>query len=161
MFFRLTNLPPTFQRMMNQIFGDLIAQGVLEIYLNDLLLYTKMLEEHQEVTAEVLRRLKENKLYLRLSKCVFEQKEVEFLGVIISKKSVHIDPVKTEAIDSWRTPKNNKEVKSFTVFCNFYQDFIADFLTIAKPLHALSKKDKIFEWTEECKRMFQLLKSRI
>ncbi|GLB35246.1 putative reverse transcriptase-rnase h-integrase [Lyophyllum shimeji] len=94
MFFGLTNSPATFQTMMNDIFRDLIAQGVVCVYLDDILIYTKTLEEHRRITRIVLDRLREHRLFLKPEKCEFERTEIEYLGLIISHGTASMDPVK-------------------------------------------------------------------
>ncbi len=88
MFFRLTNSPATFQWMMNNIFRDLIGEGKVTIYLDDILIFSKNLDEHQRIVKRILQRLRENKLFLKAEKCEFEVLGTEYLGVIISEDSV-------------------------------------------------------------------------
>jgi hypothetical protein len=88
MYFGLTNSPATFQTMMNEIFQDLITEGVIFVYLDDILIFTNSMEEHCQITRLVLDRMCEHKLYLRLEKCEFEQIRIEYLGVIISHNKV-------------------------------------------------------------------------
>jgi len=120
MFFSLTNSPTTFQTMMDDIFEDLISEGVVVVYLDDILIFTETLEEHRKVTRRVLDLLEKHKLYLRPDKCEFEKTMVEYLGVIISHNSVSMDPVKIAGVTEWPTPMNKKEVQSFLGFTNFY-----------------------------------------
>ena len=93
MFFGLTNSPATFQTMMNDIFRDLIAEGVVCVYLDDILIYTRDLEEHRRVSRIVLDRLREHQLFLKPEKCEFEQTKIEYLGLIISHGTAEMDPV--------------------------------------------------------------------
>jgi hypothetical protein len=93
MFFRLTNSPATFQTMMNDILRDLINEGKVIVYLDDILIFTEDLEEHQRLVRRVLQVLQENRLYLKLEKCDFEKTEIEYLGVIISYNSMKMDPI--------------------------------------------------------------------
>jgi hypothetical protein len=86
MYFGLTNIPATFQMMMNEIFQDLITEGVISIYLDDILIFTSMLEEHRRITHLVLDRMREHKLYLRPEKCEFEKTRIDYLSIIISWK---------------------------------------------------------------------------
>jgi hypothetical protein len=116
MFFGLTNSPATFQTMMNDIFRDLIAEGVVVVYLDDILIFTETIEQHREVTRRVLRLLEENQLFLKPDKCEFEKTKVEYLGVIISHNSVEMDPVKIAGVTEWPTPTSKKEVQSFLGF---------------------------------------------
>ena len=145
MFFGLTNSPATFQSLMNSIFADLIARGVVAVYLDDILIYTKTLEEHREVVREVLKRLEENDLYLRPAKCEFEVQEVEYLGMIIRENHVSMDPAKVRAVKEWPEPRNLTDVRGFLGFANFYRRFIEGFASIARPLNDLTKKEVPFQ----------------
>ena len=120
MFFGLTNSPATFQTMMDDIFNDLISEGVVVVYLDDILIFMETIEEHQEVTHRVLELLKKHKLYLHPDKCKFEKTTIKYLGVIISHNSITMDPVKITGITEWPTPTNKKEVQSFLGFTNIY-----------------------------------------
>ncbi|GLB35706.1 putative retrotransposable element tf2 155 kda protein type 1-like [Lyophyllum shimeji] len=146
MFFGLTNSPATFQTMMNDIFRDLIAQGVVCVYLDDILIYTKTLEEHRRITRIVLDRLREHRLFLKPEKCEFERTEIEYLGLIISHGTASMDPVKVAGVAEWPVPKNKKEVQSFLGFTNFYRRFIRDFSHHARPLFDLTAKDVAWTW---------------
>ena len=131
MFFGLTNSPATFQTMMDGIFEDLISEGVVVVYLDDILIFTKTLEEHRKVVRKVLEILREHGLSLKPEKCEFEKTSIEYLGVIISHDLVNMDPVKVAEVLEWPTPSNKKEVQSFLGFVNFYRQFIEGFSHIA------------------------------
>ena len=103
MFFGLTNSPATFQTMMNDLFRELVTEGSVVVYLDDILIFTESVEQHREVTRRVLRILEENRLFLKPSKCEFEKTKVEYLGVIISHNSVEMDPVKVAGVAEWPT----------------------------------------------------------
>jgi hypothetical protein len=120
MYFGLTNSLATFQTMMNEIFQDLITEGVVSVYLDDILIFTNSMEEHRRITCLVLDWMREHKLYLWPEKCKFEQTRIEYLGVIISHNKVEMDPVKNPGVADWPTPSNRKEVQSFVGFMNFY-----------------------------------------
>ena len=109
---------------MNSIFADLVAKGVVAVYLDNILIYTKTIEEHRKIVRKVLRRLEENDLYLWPAKCEFEQTEVEYLGMIIRENHVSMDPAKVQAITDWPTPRNLTNMKGFLGFSNFYCHFI-------------------------------------
>src|ERR1700759_172817 len=158
MFFGLTDSPATFQTMMNEIFEDMISEGVVAVYIDDILIYTKDLEQHRDVTRRVLERLREHKLYLKEEKCEFCRTKVEYLGMIISENTVKMDPTKVSGVRDWPTPKNVTEVQSFPGFENFSRRFIKDFARIAIPLFGTTKKDVPFTWTEDCQRAFDSLK---
>ena len=142
MFFGLTNSPATFQTMMNDIFHDLIAEGVVCVYLDNILIFTKTQEEHCRIVCLVLEQLHQHQLYLKPEKCKFEQTQVEYLGLIISHGTVEMDPVKVAGVADWPAPQNKKEVQSFLGFTNFYQQFIQDFSHHARPLFDLTSKDQ-------------------
>jgi hypothetical protein len=110
MFFGLTNLPTTFQTMMDDIFQEEIVQGWLKIYMDDMIIATKDDEEdHQRKVDHVLQKLIDNDLFLKPEKCQFHVKEVEYLGVIIGGGKVKMDPIKVKGITEWPTPKTVKE----------------------------------------------------
>jgi transposase InsO family protein len=161
MFFGLTNSPATFQTMMNDIFHELIMEGVVVVYLDDILIFTKTVEEHRAVTRRVLELLRKHKLFLKPDKCEFEKTKVEYLGVIVSHNSVEMDPVKVAGVADWPTPENKKEVQSFLGFVNFYRRFIRDFSHHARPLFDLTKKDVKWEWSADEQSAFDTLKDLI
>jgi hypothetical protein len=146
MYFGLTNSPATFQTMMNEIFQDLITEGVVSVYLDDILIFTNSLEEHCRITRLMLDRMREHKLYLWPEKCEFEKTRIEYLGIIISHNKVEMDPVKIVGVVDWPTPSNTKEVQSFISFVNFYQCFIPGFSHHTHTLFDLPMKDVRFIW---------------
>ena len=101
MFFRQCNSPPTFQAFMGSTFGDMIAEGWLIIYMDNILVFAKTLEEGKEWTKRVLKRMKEEDLHLKLAKCTFNQVEVEYLGLVVKDGEVHMDPTKLQAVEQW------------------------------------------------------------
>jgi hypothetical protein len=137
MFFGLTNSPATFQAMMNDIFRDLISAGHVIVYMDDILIFTDDIATHRLITRQVLQILLDNNLSLKLEKCVFEVEEVEYLGVIIAHGTVRMDPKKVEAVASWPTPRNKKDVQQFLGFVNFYRRFVRNFARLATPLNRL------------------------
>jgi RNase H-like domain found in reverse transcriptase/Reverse transcriptase (RNA-dependent DNA polymerase) len=161
MFFGLTYSPSTFQTMMNNIFQDLIMEGMVCVYLDNILIFTKGIKEHWQVTRLVLERLQQHKLFLRHDKCEFEQTMIEYLGLIILEGEVRMDPVKVAGVTEWPTPTTKKEVQSFLGFANFYRRFIEGFLHHAKPLFELTKKDRKWSWGEEQQQAFDEIKGRV
>lgn len=161
MFFGLTNSPATFQAMMDDIFRDLILNQQIVVYMDDILIFLRTLQEHQSVVREVLQRLRKNKLFLKLDKSTFETEETDFLGVIVGKGRSQMDQIKTKAIDEWSTPKNLRELRSFVQFCNFYQHFIPNFATITKCFNTLTEKNQLWNWQAEHERSFQALKDAV
>jgi len=161
MFFGLCNSPATFQTMMNDIFKELIDEGVVVVYMDDILIFTKTKEELEKVTCRVLQILKDNNLYLKPEKCTFEAEKIEFLGLIVSENRVEMDPVKIEGVRSWPAPKTVKQLQSFLGFINFYRRFIEGFAKIARPLNDLTKKTVSWTWGEKQQVAFDLLKQRV
>jgi len=131
MFFRMANSPATFQTMMNDVFRTVIAKGIVVVYLDDILIFMKIEEEHERAVWRVLEILAEHKLFLRLEKCEFHQKQIEYLGLVISENEVAIDLVKVARVCKWPIPENWTDVQAFIGFINFYRHFIQDFSTIA------------------------------
>ena len=161
MFFGLTNSPATFQAMMNTLFRDLIASGKVVIYLDDILIFTRTLEEHREIVRQVLKVLRDNHLYLKPEKCDFEQSSIEYLGMIVEEGVIRMDPAKVAAITDWPKPTKKRELQSFLGFCNFYRRFIRDFSKIARPLYNLTKQDVPWHWDTEQQQAFDKLKEQV
>jgi len=110
MFFGMTNSPATFQTIMNNIFRNLIAEGIVVVYLDDILIFTKMKEEHEQAVRRILQVLKENKLFFRLEKCEFCKQRIEYLGLVILENEVSMDSVKVAGVREWPTPENKTDV---------------------------------------------------
>ena len=142
MYFELTNSPATFQTMMNNLFRDLINQGDTATFIDDILVATDTEEEHDELVEEVLKRLEENNLFVKLEKCKWKVREVEFLGVIIGPRGVEMQEEKVEGVLNWLAPRNIKEVQKFLGLANYYRRFIRNFAKIAAPLHTLVRKEQ-------------------
>src|SRR5260370_6226361 len=140
MFFGLCNSPATFQMMMNDILQDFIHNGEAICYMDDILVYSCTLSNHQRIVHQVLSTLQKWRLFLKPEKCKFEQKEVEYLGLVILKDHVAMDLTKVHRVMEWPTPMKVKEVQSFLGFVNFYQKFICDFSDVTCPLYALTRK---------------------
>jgi Reverse transcriptase (RNA-dependent DNA polymerase) len=158
MFFGLTNSPAMFQTMMNDIFQDLIMEGHVCVYLDDVLIFTKTLAGHQRILRLVLEHLRLHRLYLRPEKCKFKRTRIEYLGLIVSQGKVEMDPVKVAGVMDWPVPKNRKEVQAFLGFAKFYRRFVKGFLHHARPLFKLMKKDSKWSWGECEQQAFDGLK---
>ena len=124
MFFGLCNSPSTFQNMMDEIFIKELQEGWLVIYMDDMLLFSKDKQELETNTLQVLKKLRENDLFLNLDKCMFCVEEVEYLGMIISENKISMDKTKLAGILNWPVPTTMKQVRSFLGFGNFYRKFI-------------------------------------
>jgi hypothetical protein len=146
--FGLCNAPATFQTFMDEQFKDLIATGHVVIYLDDILIFTTTILILEQLTHQVLQCLLDLDLFLRPEKCSFNQTSIEYLGIIISKGELHMDPIKLKAVRDWPRPKTVKDIQKFLGFCNFYRRFIKDYSELARPLFDLTRKGEPFIWTE-------------
>jgi len=160
MFFRLTNSPATFQAMMNELLRDLTNTGKVAVFIDDVIVGMEMEEGHNELVAEVIKRLEENDLYVKLEKYKWKVKEVEFLRVVIGPERIKMEKEKVKGVLEWPMPKCVKDVQKFLGLANYYCQFIKGFATVARPLHDLVKKDKKWEWTEKEEKAFKELKER-
>ena len=158
--FGLKNAPATFQAFINTVLRPFLEKFVI-IYLDDILIYSKTKEEHHQQVRQVLQKLLENNLYAKLKKCEFDKEKVEFLGYVLSGKGISTDPNKIKSIEEWPRPTCVKDVQRFVGLCNYYRRFVENFAFIAKPLHNLTKKNKKFEWTNDCEQSFLELKKRL
>jgi len=120
MFFGMTNSPAIFQTMMNDIFQNLIAEGIMVVYLDDILIFTRTEEEHMKAIRRVLQVLQEHKLFLCPEKCEFCKEQIKYLGLVISENEVSMDLVKVVGVQEWPTPENKTDVQAFLGFVNFY-----------------------------------------
>jgi hypothetical protein len=118
--FGLTNAPATFQTLMNTILHPYLDKFVV-VYIDDILVFSKTLEEHLEHLELVLLKLRENRLFAKLSKCEFLLKEIQFLGHIVTPNGIKVDPSKISAIKDWPRPKKLKDLQSFLGLANYYR----------------------------------------
>ena len=128
--------------MMNDLFHNLINQGNMATFIDDIIVAIEMEEEHDEVVEEVLKQLKENNLFVKPEKYWWKVKEVEFLEVVIELKRVKMQKEKVEGVLNWPMLRNIKEVQKFLGLANYYRQFIKDFVKLAAPLHVLVRKEK-------------------
>jgi hypothetical protein len=143
--------------LMNGIFMEYLDKFVI-VFLDHILLYSKLEEDHENHVRMVLQVLREHQLYAKLIKCLFYQNKIHYLGHIISEEGIVMDPEKIEAIKGWKTTKNVIEVKYFRGLASYYRRFIVGFSRIAHPITFLQRKGNKFQWMEECERSFQQLK---
>src|SRR5258708_31912280 len=161
MFFRLCNSPAMFQMMMNDILQDFIHNGEAICYMDNILVYSHTLSNHWWIVCQVLSTLWKQRLFLKPEKCKFEQKEVKYLRLVISKDHVAMDLMKVHGVMEWPTPMKVKEVQSFLGFVNFYQKFICDFSDTAHPLYALTRKTQQWVWGSPKQEAFNALKKAV
>ncbi|KAI3811474.1 hypothetical protein L1987_21198 [Smallanthus sonchifolius] len=158
--FGLTNAPAVFMDLMNRVCRPYLDKFVI-VFIDDILIYSKSKQEHEEHLRLVLDLLKQEQLYAKFSKCEFWLKEVQFLGHVINEAGIHVDPAKIEAVKNWIAPKTPTEIRSFLGLAGYYRRFISNFSKIAVPLTALTHKGRIFEWGQEQEEAFQTLKEKL
>ncbi|KAG7599432.1 Reverse transcriptase domain [Arabidopsis suecica] len=158
--FGLTNAPSTFMRLMNHVLRKHIGVFVV-VYFDDILVYSKNLEDHVMHLRLVLDLLRKEKLYANFKKCTFCTDNLVFLGFVVSADGIKVDEEKVKAIREWPSPKNVSEVRSFHGLAGFYRRFVKDFSTIAAPLTEVIKKDVGFKWEAAQEGAFQTLKEKL
>ena len=157
--FGLSNAPSTFMRLMNEVLRPLIGQFIV-VYFDDILVYSKSQEEHLNHLRSVFELLRKHKLYGKLEKCDFMVPNVVFLGYVVSKEGISMDPSKVEAIKSWPTPSSITEVRSFHGLASFYRRFIKNFSTLVAPITDCLKKGT-FDWPKSAQKAFESLKEKL
>ena len=130
--FGLTNAPTAFMDLMNRVFASYLDRFVV-VFIDDILIYSKSSLEHEEYLRMVLQTLREKKLYAKLQKCEFWMNSVTFLGHVISKEGISVDPKKVEAVVDWSRPTNVSEICSFLGLAGYYRRFVEGFSSIAMP----------------------------
>ena len=161
--FGLCNAPSTFQALMNKIFRPYLGKFVL-IYVDDIMVMSRSLEEHEDHLAKVLQVLKDNELYVKLSKCDFQKQELKFLGHIVSGDGVKVDPAKTSVVRDWPTPTSVTHVRAFLGLCNYFRKFLQGYTTMVLPLIRLTRKDVLWgpdTWTPACQAAFEQVKQAL
>ena len=159
-FFGLTNSPATFQAMMNDIFKEEIREGWVSIYMDDILIHTDNdIVKHQEYVYQILQKLEENDLYLKLEKCAFKQQRIKFLGVVLEGGTIQMDLSKIKGVANWPAPKTVKDVWAFLGFTGFYCYFVPNYSNIARPLIDLTKKATPFHWEIPQFKAFETMKT--
>ncbi|GJR89352.1 putative reverse transcriptase domain-containing protein [Tanacetum coccineum] len=154
--FGLTNAPAVFMDLMNRVCKPYLDKFVI-VFIDDILIYSKTKGEHSEHLKIILDLLKKEKLYAKFSKCDFWLESVQFLGHVINREGVHVDPAKIEAVKNWPVPKSPTEVRQFMGLAGYYRRFIEGFSLIAKPLTKLTQKNKRFEWGADWMKAFKSL----
>ncbi|KAI3746350.1 hypothetical protein L6452_08780 [Arctium lappa] len=154
--FGLTNAPAIFMDLMNRVCRPFLDQSVI-VFIDDILVYSKSESEHEQHLREVLEVLRKERLYAKFSKCDFWLKEIQFLGHVVTRDGVKVDPSKIEAMMNWESPKSPSEIRSFLCLAGYYRRFIQDFSKIASSLTLLTRKNVKFEWTETQEKAFRIL----
>jgi hypothetical protein len=141
--FGLTNAPSTFMCLMNEVLRSFIGKFMV-VYFDDILIYSKSLDEHIEHLRAVFGALHEARLFANLKKCIFCTDRVAFLSYVVTPQGIEVDEAKNEAIKSWSILATLTQLWSFLGLVGFYQCFMRDFSTIAAPLNDLTKKSVPF-----------------
>ena len=161
--FGLTNVPATFQHLMENCLGELYLSWCI-IYLDDIIVFSNNPEDHLHRLRGVFDKLEKAGLKLKPKKCEFFKTKIAYLGHIVSAKGIETDPKKVEAVRNWTVPKTVTDVRSFLGFTNHYRRFIKGYANVARPLNLLvsgdnaNRKKALIEWTEECQIVFDKLK---
>ncbi|GJR41754.1 putative reverse transcriptase domain-containing protein [Tanacetum coccineum] len=158
--FGLTNAPAVFMDLMNRVCKPYLDKFVI-VFIDDILIYLKNKQEHEEHLKLILELLKKEELYAKFSKCEFWIPKVQFLGHVIDSEGIYVDPAKIESIKDWTSPKSPTEIRQFLGLAGYYRRFIEGFSKIAKPMTKLTQKKVKFEWGDKQEAAFQLLKQKL
>ena len=155
---------------MNTIFRLGVAAGHISVYMDNIIIHTKRrkdeteeqhLRQHCKLVHEMLDKLEANNLYLKPEKCAFKQEEIEYLGVIVGKGRLRMDPKKLKGVADYPVPRNPTNVRAFLGLCGYYHYFIPHFSQIAQPLLELTRKTEAWHWNEPQHKVFEELKSKM
>jgi hypothetical protein len=158
--FGLTNAPATFMQLLHSIFHDLLDVSMI-VFIDDILIFSKTLEEHRKHVDQVLERLWQNQLFANWEKCAFNTDKVDYCGVNVSAKGISVHQDKVQAVSEWPIPKSVRDIRSFLGLAGYYRRFIPNYAAIARPMTALTKKDVTFDFNEDCVKSFETLKERL
>lgn len=155
--FGLVNAPATFQQLMELVLSGL-ARDKCHVYLDDVLVFGKTVEEHNRNLTSVLAQIRKAGLKLKPKKCKFAQLSVDYLGHVVSAAGIQTDPKKVQAVQQFPVPLDVKALHSFLGLASYYRRFVPNFSKVAGSLHALTKKDMPYVWSPECQSAFEQLK---
>jgi hypothetical protein len=155
--FGLTSAGATFERLMERVLSGLHWETCL-VYLDDIIIFATDFDTHLMRLEAVLERIAKAGLKISPGKCQLLQKQVEFLGHIVSADGIATAPSKTDTVQKWPPPKSVKEIRSYLGLCSYYRRFVKGFADIAKPLHKLTELNAPFDWTPECQKAFETLR---
>ena len=160
MFFGLTDLLAIFQTMMNKLLRDLIIIGKIGSFINNVMIRTESEKGHDEIMEEVLRRMEENDLYVKLEKCRQKVRKVDFLEVVIGPEGIKMEKVKVKAVLEQPVSKSVNDIQKFLGLANYYKMFVEEFAKIMRLLHELIRKEQKQEWEIRHEKSFKVLKKR-
>jgi len=158
--FELTCAPSVFQRLMDLVLSGLTYETCL-VYLDDIIVFSRDFDTHLSRLKKIFTCLRSANLKVHMKKCSLFQRRVNFLGHVLTKTGIEVQPQKVEAVNNWPTPRNLTELRSFVGLCSYYRRFIAGFADLTAPLHALTRKNARFRWGLEQEEAFHKLKERL
>ena len=157
MSFGLTTAPTAFMDLMNRVFKPFLDQFVI-VFIDDILVYSQNEDEHREHLRRVLEVLRAHRLFAKFSKCEFWLSSVSFLGHVVSRDGISVDPKKIEAVRDWDRPTTVTEIRSFLGLAGYYRRFVENFSKIVAPLTRLTQKNVKFVWLDAFESSFKKLK---
>ena len=157
--FGLANAPATFQAQMNRILEP--VQAFAKAYLDDIVVRSRNAEEHKAHLRQLLQLLREHRLYAELPKCTFNRPEVPYLGHVVGRYGLKVDPAMVATVAEWPVPSDAQQVRQFLGLTNYFRKFIMGYAALAAPLQALTQKHRLFQWTPECQASFERLKQAL
>jgi hypothetical protein len=160
MSFGLTNAHAAFMEAINRMLHEFLDDFVV-VFLDDILIYSKTEDEHEQHLRLVLDALRKNQFYGKLKKCAFWLFEVAFLGHVINQQGIAVDPKNVAAMVEWKRPSTVSEIRSFLGLAGYYRRFVPNFSSIAKPLARLLEKGVLFVWSSDCEVSYQTLKNKL
>ncbi|GKV42221.1 hypothetical protein SLEP1_g49653 [Rubroshorea leprosula] len=158
--FGLTNAPARFMDLMNRVFSKYLDKFVV-VFIDDILIYFSSHTLHEKHLRIVLETLRSERLFAKFKKCEFWLDNVTFLGHVVTKDGISVDPQKIEVVVDWKRPNSVAEIRSFLGLAGYYRQFVGDFSRIASPMTHLIRRDTEFEWTLECEKSFLTLKEKL
>lgn len=152
--------PAAMQNAVNLIFQDLLNKGV-NVHLDDIIVYSETIETHISLLQQIFERLRRRKFKLKISKCQFFMRQIEYLGFIINSDGCSPNPAKIECINNYPPPSSVAELQRFLGLCNYFSHYVPNYAKIARPLYSLLRKGTAFDWDKSCSDAFALLKSKL
>ena len=147
-------------RLMHHVLRDFIG-GFVVVYFDDILVYSRSLDDHLGHLRQVLLVIRKNTIYANIEKCTFCVDNIVFLGFVVGRNGVQVDLEKIKAIQEWPTPKSARNIRSLHGLASFYRRFVPNFFTLASPLNDLVKKNVTFTWGQRQEQAFSLLKEKL